>query len=355
MTEKFLYQALKLAQSRRGFCAPNPSVGSIVVKNGQVIATGCHWKAGSAHAEQAALAKLGEKARGASLYVTLEPCCHWGKTPPCTDIIIKSGIKNVFIGMIDPNPIVCGKAIARLEREGIACQLIQLAEIKDFYQSYNYSLKNNRPWLTAKLALSLDLKIAGENGHQVQITGKELMAYTHLRRQQSDAILTSAKTLNQDNPQLNVRIGETIIKKPIYVLASKTELAQGLNIYQTAEKLTLFHGSKVSARYLQQLQDRGVDCIEVNETGDGLDLQQILNVIGEQGVHDLWLEAGGKVFTAFLNQHLINTALLYIAPKILGEKACPAFEHSPWLLGDGKAYHWQEFGKDVMCQIYFSD
>lgn len=355
MTENYLYQALELARSRRGFCAPNPSVGAVVVKGNQVIATGCHWKAGLAHAEQNALSELGQQAHGASLYVTLEPCCHWGKTPPCTDSIIENGIKDVFIGMIDPNPRVFTKAFKLLGKAGIRCQLVELPEIKAFYRSYIHYIKNKRPWVTAKLALSLDLKIAAEQGQPVQITGKELNAYTHMRRQHSDAILTTAKTLNQDNPQLNARTGEACIKKHVYVLARQLDLAEDLKIYQTAKKLTLFHGNQVSTQSISQLQDRGIECIAVDETDAGLDLEQVLNIIGQQGIHDLWVEGGGKAFTSLLNQRLINTALIYIAPKILGERAYPAFRQPPWLLEHGKAYHWQEFGKDVMCQIDFSD
>lgn len=213
MPKKFLYQALKLAQSRRGFCAPNPSVGALIVKNDRVLAKGCHWEAGLPHAEQIALSNLGEKAHGTSLYVTLEPCCHWGKTPPCVNSVIENGIKEVFIGMKDPNPRVCGKSIELLGKAGIPCQLIELPEIKTFYQSYSYWVKNKRPWVTTKLALSLDLKIAAEHGHPAKVTGKDLETYTHLRRQKSDAILTTTKTLKQGNPQLNARIGKNIHKK----------------------------------------------------------------------------------------------------------------------------------------------
>src|SRR3990167_3956342 len=208
-----MQQALSLAQSQRGCCAPNPAVGAVIVKEGQVISTGTHLGSGHPHAEIEALKSLGDQAKGATLIVTLEPCCHFGKTPPCTDQIIKSGIGEVYFVLLDPNPVVAGKGVTALKKAGIRCELIDLPEIRAFYESYIYWINNHRPWVTAKMALSLDGKIAGPDRVSVNITGKALQQLTHQYRQKSDALLTTINTIIHDNPQLNVRLDHTLVNK----------------------------------------------------------------------------------------------------------------------------------------------
>jgi diaminohydroxyphosphoribosylaminopyrimidine deaminase/5-amino-6-(5-phosphoribosylamino)uracil reductase len=149
--EIYLKQALQLAEIRRGFCAPNPSVGAVVVKNNKVISTGFHFASGAPHAEVDALNKCGDEARGATIYVTLEPCCHWGKTPPCTQLLIDRGIKTVIYGLSDPNPLVAGKGHANLEAANISCEQYTVPEISAFYASYYYWHKTGLPWVTAKI------------------------------------------------------------------------------------------------------------------------------------------------------------------------------------------------------------
>src|SRR3990167_7826390 len=207
----YLNEALVLAKKRRGFCAPNPSVGAVIVKNRKMIGSANHWAAGYFHAERQALMEIGKKAKGASLYVTLEPCCHWGKTPPCTDIIIHSGIKKVFYAARDPNPIISGKGIQILKSAGILCEQIKLPAIDLFYQSYYYWTQHHLPWVTAKLAMSLDGKIAGPQGEPVSLTGAQLNTFTHQSRRESDAILTTVNTIIHDDPQMNVRLHDEII------------------------------------------------------------------------------------------------------------------------------------------------
>src|SRR3990167_2136538 len=166
-----LKQALSLAESQRGFCAPNPSVGALVVKEGELIAEGVHRGPMKPHAEVEAIHHAGNQAEGASLYVTLEPCCHWGRTPPCTDLIVKSRIKAVYYAFQDPNPKVAGQGAKQLQAAGIECHSVELPEVTDFYRSYHYWIREGRPWVTAKLAISLDGKIAGPHGEPVSLTG----------------------------------------------------------------------------------------------------------------------------------------------------------------------------------------
>ena len=232
----YLRQALTLAEHRRGFCAPNPSVGAVVVKNNQVLASGSHWQGGAAHAEVAVLQQLSSTAKGATLYVTLEPCCHWGKTPPCTDLIIRQQIAEVIYAMRDPNPQVSGQGERILQQAGISCQPVVVEEVTQFYQSYNHWVHSGKPWVTVKLAMSLDGKIAGEGGRPVAITGADLTTHTHQQRKRADAILTTGRTICYDNPQLNVRLVRESYGKPVYVLDRHLTLPLDAQIFDTAER-----------------------------------------------------------------------------------------------------------------------
>lgn len=355
MEEAYLNQALQLARQRRGFCAPNPAVGAVIVKNRQVIATGLHWAVGFPHAEQAAVSKIKNQAEDASLYVTLEPCCHWGRTAPCTQAIIKAGIREVFFGMIDPNPLVSGKAISQLQAKGIDCKHIQLPELSRFYRSYRYWTKTKLPWVTAKLAITLDGKIAGSQGQPVQITGMSLKRYTHQCRKQSDAILTTVTTLNRDNPQLNVRLEEKVYRKPLYILDSQLRLRDNLNIYQSTEKLIIFHSNNVDRSKIKHLSAQGIVCRACDTQAQGLDLGHVLAYIGRDGIHDLWVEAGGRCFESLFEDKLINSALIYTALKTLGPNATPGFSKSFELLQGAKNTTWKSMGEDMLCQIDYSN
>jgi diaminohydroxyphosphoribosylaminopyrimidine deaminase / 5-amino-6-(5-phosphoribosylamino)uracil reductase len=347
----FMQYALELAAMRRGFCAPNPSVGAVVVKDGVVIAEGVHWAHGQAHAELTALSKVEQLARGAILYVTLEPCSHFGKTPPCTDIIIRCQLAKVFYGMTDPNPRVKGGGFQILKEAGIPCELLPLPAVTEFYQSYRYWLKTGLPWVTAKLALSLDGKIAGACKRPLSLTGESCQAFTHQQRKQSDAILTTAVTIQADNPQLNVRQGQTVISKPLYVIDSSLSLFPQAQIFQTAQSITVFHRPEADPSKRQQLESVNVCCVAVDEQADGLNLNTVLRFIGQQGRHDLWLEAGGCCFSSFIRDNLAQTAYLYVAPKILGHSAIDAFSNLPENLSfNFESSDWQILGKDAVLK-----
>jgi diaminohydroxyphosphoribosylaminopyrimidine deaminase / 5-amino-6-(5-phosphoribosylamino)uracil reductase len=327
MHEIYLKHALKLAQIRRGFCAPNPSVGAVVVKDDEIIAEGYHWGSGHPHAEVEALNKINDELKDATLYVTLEPCCHTKKkTPPCTELIIARGIKKVVYGFRDPNPQVSGLGEKKLNEMGINCLYINSPEINEFYQSYQFWWQTGRPFVTAKLAMSLDGKIAGANGQRINITGRAAQLFTHQQRKKSDAILTTAKTIVCDDPVLNVRLPEGEYRKPIYVLDKNSIIPSNAKIFQSAERVTV-----------------------INKT----DLNEILKEIGRDGIHDLWIEAGGKCFSAFLQAGLIQRAFIYVAPKWLGEKAQTAFDLDTDIFANAKKYQWQSLEQDAVCELSF--
>lgn len=349
---EYLSQALQLAALRRGFCAPNPAVGALLVKGNEILAQGYHLGSGHSHAEVEVLTPLGiEHSQGATLYVTLEPCCHWGKTPPCTELIIKQGIKKVFYGYADPNPLVAGKGAQQLREAGIECQLLNMDSITDFYRSYAHWWQYKTPWVTAKIALSLDGKIAGPQGNPVAITGAALQNFTHQWRKQSDAILTSAKTINADNPQLNVRLNGQTFRKPIYILDTHLSLSLNAQIFKTAEKIIIFHGPQIAAARLTALQALNAQCVAIPVDASGLNLSAVIKYIGNAGVHDLWVEAGGKCFAALITQKLVQRSFIYQSEKSLGTAAQAAFATDFNLAALLQHTHAQQFGNDKLYAI----
>ena len=346
-----MHQALELAKMRKGFCAPNPSVGAVVVKDNRILSTGHHFRCGEAHGEAAALNLLGERAQGASLYVTLEPCSHYGRTPPCTELIIRSGVREVIYAEKDPNPRVSGNGAAVLQRAGVSCRQQADPSVTDFYRSYSYWLTHGRPYVTAKLAVTMDGKIAGPHGKPLQITGRQCQEFTHQQRLRSDAILSTATTVIADDPQLNVRLNQETVAKPLYLLDTHLRVSPRAKIFQTVQSITLFHDQSASQTAVASLVAAGAKCISVGVDSSGLNLAEVLTVIGKEGCHDLWVEAGGRLFNSLVQQRLVQQIFIYIAPQIAGLQAMPAFPESIQLLTQFTKIHWQVFGDDVIAKI----
>lgn len=333
--KKYLKSALTLAEIRRGFCAPNPCVGAVLVKDSRVIATGYHWENGSFHAEIDALNKIEPTlAKGATLYVTLQPCCHTDKkTPPCTDLIIQRGIAKVIYGFRDPNPAVNNKTDKILQQAGIECIHLPLPQIDNFYTSYQFWWQYKKPFTTAKLAMSLDGKIAGEHGKRIQLTGHIAQQFTHQQRKQADAILTTAKTIRFDNPSLNSRIDNVVYKKPLYILDSKLNIPATAKIFNTAKNVTLFHSTDLTQQHRDNFSQHKIRFIPIQNDKYGLNLLKVLKYIAQDGCHDLWVEAGGQCFESLVKKHLLQRAFIYVAPLWLRENSHLAFTSSNPLSG----------------------
>jgi diaminohydroxyphosphoribosylaminopyrimidine deaminase/5-amino-6-(5-phosphoribosylamino)uracil reductase len=349
---EYLIQALDLARPRQGFTAPNPAVGAIAVQAGKVISRGTHWASGHPHAEVEALRAVSPQTAGVTLYVTLEPCCHWGKTPPCTRLLIERGVQRVVYAYRDPNPKVSGKGEAELREAGIECQHLPLAEIDTFYAPYRHWVETGLPWVTAKLALSFDGKIAGPEGVPQKLSGPELDSFTHRCRQKSDAILTTVKTIQRDDPQLNVRLSASPQSKPIYVLDRLATLSTTKRIFDSATRIEIFCDAGAPKENLNRLAVHNVRCRPIASTDQGLDPRAVLSEIGKDGVHALWIEAGGRLFESLADAGLLQNAYLYVCPRWLGEKAVAAFrEPQPGWLSKAKDIRWQEFGRDSLCEL----
>lgn len=348
----YLLLALEQAQLQQGFCAPNPAVGAVIVNEaGKLLAVGSHQGPGTAHAEVMALNALAVSAKNTTLYVTLEPCCHYGRTPPCTDAIIKAGIKKVVYGFRDPNPIVAGKGAAQLLAAGIACEYVALPEIAAFYRGYQHWHAHKTPFVTAKIAMTLNGKIAGTNGERVQITGAELQKVTHKHRKENDAILTSAKTIRADNPLLNVRLSDYAVAKPIYILDRTLDLSPSANILSSAKSITLLHAPICTQEKINFYQQLGVRCIAIESMNNHLNLQQVIAQIGQDGAHHLWVEAGGELTSALLQEQLIQRLLVYVAPRLLVSDK-NAFTPQAATFLKSVAITWQQYGDDVLADIF---
>lgn len=348
----WLRHALKLAEQGRGFCAPNPAVGAVIVGDGKLLASGVHQGPGAAHAEIVALQEISSIPVDATLYVTLEPCCHWGKTPPCTDAIIQRGIKRVVYGLQDPDLRVLGKGAAALTAAAVACEYLPLPEIKTFYQSYSYWQVNRLPYVTAKLALSFDGKIAGLDGKPIQITGPMISQLTHRWRRHCDAMLTTCKTICCDNPQLNVRDKGEVLAKPLYILDRRLDIPSSARVWQTAKTVTLFYQNDYPVNR-DRVERLGARCVPVPAVESGLSLSAVFAEIGSDGIHELGIEAGGVLMTTLLTEQLLQQATFYFAPKWLG-KGQAAFTENFSLPLTGGQVRWLQYGDDALCEISYN-
>lgn len=324
MHKKFMLAALEQAWLGRGLCAPNPSVGAVLVHHQQIVAQAFHAGVGKPHAEQAMLEGFESKNfDNLTLYVTLEPCNHWGRTPPCVDIILKHPtIKTVIFGYRDPNPIVAKHNTPRiLQEKNIHVQHYPLEEIDAFYQSYARWMCTKQPWVTIKLAQTLDGKIAGEQGNPVHLSNIECSEFTHSHRLHCDIILTTAATILKDNPVFTARLNGESRSKPLAILDRQLRLTGDEKVFQQQAPRHIFHDMQVTV--VSPIEDcyyHPVPC----HAGE-LDLPTVFNYIGELGCHDVWIEVGGQLFSQLHAQNLLDTTYMYLVPEFLGQKALSAY------------------------------
>lgn len=347
MHNSFMLQALNQARLGKGFCAPNPSVGAVAVHGQAIIAEGYHAGAGKPHAEQEVLRQLSGDLGDVTLYVTLEPCNHWGRTPPCVEAIIQAGVGRVVYGFADPNPLVAANNTpALLQQHGIEVVHCALPEIDAFYQSYHHWTLTKTPWVTAKIAQTLDGKIAGPNGKRVQISNAACAEFTHTQRLHCDIVLTTAATIRNDNPRLDVRLPGYACQKPLAIIDRNLSLTAEATVFSTALHCHVFHDEAVHVKNpLPRCTYHAV-----SSQANRLDLQAIIGRLGASGYHDVWVEAGGRLFSVLHELRLVNTTFFYIVPEVLGESASNGY-HGGELLKGGRSVSWQAKADNMILRL----
>jgi diaminohydroxyphosphoribosylaminopyrimidine deaminase/5-amino-6-(5-phosphoribosylamino)uracil reductase len=325
--KKYMDLALRLARKADGMTSPNPRVGAVVVKSGRIVGKGYHLRAGTPHAEIHALKEAGEKARGATLYVTLEPCAHQGRTGPCTEAIPAAGIRRVVAGMRDPNPLVSGKGLARLRKQGIRIESgLQEKACRSLNEDYVKFITTGLPFVTFKAAASLDGKVATGTGESRWISGEASRRLVHRLRAKNDAILVGIGTVRKDNPELTARPDRKTGKKPLRVVMD-SRLGIPLNARTVRSPLpapTLIATTKKSSQKKREiLRRRGIEVIVLPEKKDKVDPRALLRALGKRGVMNILLEGGPELASAFLREKLIDKVLIFLAPKLIGGKLAP--------------------------------
>ena len=324
--------ALELAARAEGYTSPNPVVGAVVVKNGDIVGQGYHLKAGTPHAEIHALRDAGEQAGGATLYVTLEPCCHHGRTPPCTGAIIKAGIKRVVVAMTDPNPLMAGKGLDTLKRAGIQVTTgVMAAETARLNEVFIKFITTKLPFVVLKAAVSLDGKIATVTGESQWITGPESRAYTHRLRHKYDGILVGINTVLADDPLLTTRLPESNgpegkgIDPVRIILDSKCSIPINAKVINKLSNSRTIIATTKAARpdKIKALQCAGAEVLVIPDSDGVVNIPALLKELGQQQITSLLVEGGAGVHWSFLSGNIVDKIYWFIAPLIIGGVKAP--------------------------------
>lgn len=316
---KYMKMALKLAKKGRGYVKTNPLVGSVIVKNGVVLSTGYHRAYGEYHAERNAILNLNTSSYGATLYVNLEPCVHYGKTPPCTDIIIESGIERVVVGTLDPNPIVAGRGIDKLRGNGIIVDVgVMEKQCKKVNEIFFHNIKTEMPFVALKFGMTLDGKISTSSGMSKWITNEKARKHAHFLRSIYSGVLVGINTVVADNPKLNCRlIGK---RNPVRIVCdTNLRIPLNCNIVKTAKKQKTYIACSVeNSSKIDKLKEAGVEIINVEKVDGHIDLKQLLFKLYDIGIDSVLVEGGAEINYSFAKHSLINAVYSYISPKLVG-------------------------------------
>ena len=331
--DRFMWAALDLARRGRGKTNPNPMVGAVVVREGQIVGTGYHRAAGELHAEIMALQSAGESAGGAVLYVNLEPCAHQGRTGPCVDAIIGAGIRKVVAAMEDPNPLVRGRGFQKLKEAGVKVKTGVLEEkARRLNEVFIKQITTGRPFVIVKSAVTADGKIATRTGSSRWITGEKARAFVHRLRNNSDAIAVGVETVLRDDPRLTARLEEGGGKDPQrIVIDSRARLPIDARMINMPSRAATVLATTAAAPpdKVRALQEKGVEILVLPGREGRVDLAELMVKLGERGVCQLLVEGGGTLNYSFLQAELIDKVMLFIAPLIVGGGESPtAFDGS---------------------------
>lgn len=325
--EQYMRMALDLAEGARGRTSPNPLVGAVIVKEGQIVGRGYHQKAGTPHAEVHALREAGEQARGAAMYVTLEPCSHYGRTPPCSQAVIEAGLAEVYVAMGDPNPKVAGRGIQQLRDAGIKVEVGILEEesrrLNEIFIKY---ITAKKPFVLLKTAMTLDGRIAARTGHAQWVTGPEARQKAHRVRDEYDAILVGVNTILADDSELTCRLAEGEGHDPIrLILDSRGRTPPKARILRVTSPVpTIIVTTDLAPEdKIAGLKSAGAEIITLPNREGRVDLPELMAELGRREISSLMVEGGAEVGAAFLEAGLVDKVLWFIAPKIIGGKDAP--------------------------------
>lgn len=322
-----MLRAVELAKKGIGFVNPNPLVGAVIVKNGKIIGEGFHERYGEPHAERNALKSCTEDPKGAEMYVTLEPCCHYGKNPPCTEAVVAAGIKKVYVGSSDPNPLVAGKGIEFLRKHGIevveGCEMQSCDALNDIFFHY---ITTKTPYVILKTAVTADGKTASVTGSSKWITNEKSRANVHETRKRISAVMTGIGTVLADNPMLNCRTENP--SNPVrIILDSRLRLPIESNIVKTAAEIPTYAATlSQDIEKIHRLEDVGVKIIRAEEESGSIDLKALVKAIGGMGLDSVLIEGGARLNSSALASGTVNKLQIYIAPKIIGGDGKNAFD-----------------------------
>lgn len=363
MDRHYMQMALELAARARGRTSPNPMVGAVVVRDENVIGRGYHLRAGTPHAEVHALDEAGNEAKGATLYVTLEPCCHYGRTGPCSEAVIQAGISRVVVAMADPNPLVAGGGIGRLREAGIEVTLGVLEEeARELNEVFIKYITARLPFVVAKAAVSLDGKIATRSGKSKWITGPEARAYGHQLRDWYDAIMVGIGTVLADDPSLTARLPGGGGRDPVRIILdslARTPLNARILTQQSEASTMIAVTAGAPDERLEGLRQAGAEVLVVND-GPRVDLTELMKILGEREIASVLLEGGASVHGSALTAGIVDKVAWFIAPKIIGGREAPGPVGGPGVDDPSEAWEVERLkvsrlGPDLCIEGYFKN
>ncbi len=319
--EKYMRFAIGLARKAEGMTSPNPIVGAVVVRNGSVVGKGYHHRCGLPHAEVNAIKRAGVKSRGSTIYVTMEPCDHFGRTPPCTDAIIKSGIRRVVIGAKDPNPVTNGKGIRRLRAAGVeVLSGVLESEARNLNRPFAKYITRGIPYVTLKMAQSLDGKIATRTGDSKWISSEDSRRFVHMLRGRVDAVMVGANTVLKDDPSLLSKVSKKRQPARIVLDSSERRIPEKAKIFENIKLSPLYivTSGKTDLPRFADYERLGAKMLYLGGSDGCVDLKRLLAALGELGMTHILVEGGGELAAGLLESKLVDEILFFIAPKIIG-------------------------------------
>jgi diaminohydroxyphosphoribosylaminopyrimidine deaminase/5-amino-6-(5-phosphoribosylamino)uracil reductase len=353
--ERYMALAISLGRRNLGQTAPNPSVGCVIVKNDVIVGRGYTAPNGRPHAETQALEQAGSAAKGATAYITLEPCSHEGKTPPCAHALVKAGIKRAVIAAIDPDMRVNGKGISILEAAGIEVKVGVLSDQASLDNAgFFYSQVKCRPWITLKLAASIDGKIATSRGDSKWITGSSARHFVHNIRRKHDAIMVGSGTVISDDPSLNVRVLGACIQPYRIVLSSNLEIPVKSNLTKTIREqpVWIFHSNKASEERKNEWLEVGADLFECKVDNFGISIKDVMQNLSDKGITRLLCEGGGKLAASLIRSELVDEIATFHGGLTIGSDGLPSIANlGVCSLNEAKRWqlvHTQSFGTEVL-------